>query len=144
MIKRSPNLTAERIELIVGIIRGWDGRLTWPGLIKAVSGKMRATYTRQALFNQERIRVAYDTYRASSNASGIDGRPVPAALKASMARVQRLELENAELRKREALLLEQFVRWSYNAASRGLSEDFLHQPLPPTNRHGNHISRRRK
>jgi hypothetical protein len=144
MIRHSPNLTPDRVDSIIEIIRAWDGRLTWPALIKAVAGKMRATYTRQALYNQERIRVAYETYRATSNASGIDGRPVPAALKASMERVQRLELENAELRKREALLLEQFVRWAYNAASRGLSEDFLNQPLPPTNRHGNRVSSPRK
>jgi hypothetical protein len=102
---------------------------------------MRSTYTRQALYNQERIRVAYETYRASSDASGIDVRPVPASLKASMERVQRLEQENAELKRREALLLEKFVRCAYKAASMGLSEDFLNQPRPPTNRHGNRISK---
>lgn len=47
-----------------------------------------------------------------------------------------------ELRNREALLLEQFVRWAYNAASRGLTEDFLNRPLPPTNRTGNVTSGR--
>lgn len=144
MIKRSPNLTADRIELIVEIIRKWDGRLTWPGLIEAVAGKMRATYTRQALYNQKRIRVAYETYRASNNILGIHERKMPVALKASIERIKRLELENAELRKREALLLEQFVRWAYNAASRGLSEDFLNQSLPPANRHGNRITRHQK
>lgn len=137
MIRRSPNLTANRIDSIVGIIRSWEGRLTWPALIKAVATQMRSTYTRQALYNQERIRVAFGIYRASSNVSGIDKRPVSATLRASMERVQRLELENAELRKREELLLEQFVRWAYNAATKGLPEEFLNRPLPPPNRHGN-------
>lgn len=141
MTNRSPNLTPDRIDAVVEIIRGWDGRLTWPALIKAVAKKLYATYTRQALYKQERIRVAYEAYRETND--GTPGaRPVPAALKASMERVQRLEQENAELKKREALLLEQFVRWAYNAASRGLSEDFLNQALPPTNRHGNSVSRR--
>lgn len=140
MTRRSPNLTTARIDFIIEIIRGWDGRLTWPALIQAVANRLRATYTRQALYNHERIRVAFETYRASNSAGGIEGRPVSAALKASMERVQRLELENAELRKREGLLLEQFVRWAYNAASRGLSEDYLNQPLPPTNRHGNRVA----
>ena len=76
MTRRSPNLTSDRIDLVVDIIRGWDGRLTWPALIQAIAKRMRATYTRQALYNQERIRIAYETYRASSNASGISGRPV--------------------------------------------------------------------
>jgi hypothetical protein len=144
MIKPSPNLTADSIDVIVETIRGWEGRLTWPTLIQAIAKRMRATYTRQALHNHERIRVAYETYRASSHASGTDGQPVSTALKASMERSQRLELENAERRTREALLLEQFVRWAYNAACRGLSEDFLNQPLPPTNRHGNRIAEPQK
>lgn len=142
MIQRSPNLTSERIDTIVEIIRGWDSRLTWPALIKAVAKKMHCTYTRQALYNQERIRVAYETYRANSNNADSDSRPIPAALKACMERVKRLEQENTELKKREALLLEQFARWAYNAASRGLPEDFLNQALPPTNRHGNPSSGR--
>lgn len=138
MIKRSPNLTPQRIDKIIDIIHGWEGRLTWPALIKAVAAKMHATYTRQALFKQERIRVAYEIYRVSKPNAAV-GKPVSAALKASMERIQRLELENAELKKREALLLEQFVRWAYNASTRGLSEVFLNQTLPPTNRHGNKV-----
>ncbi|NEX60091.1 hypothetical protein [Noviherbaspirillum galbum] len=143
MMKRSPNLTAQRIDKIIEIIHGWEGRLTWPALIKAVAAKMHATYTRQALFKQERIRVAYETYRASKP-DAVGGRPVSAALKASMERIQRLELENAGLKKREALLLEQFVRWAYNASTRGLTEAFLNQALPPTNRQGNKASRPHK
>lgn len=143
MIKRSPNLTPQRIGTIIDIIHSWEGRLTWPALIKTVAGTMHSTYTRQALFKQERIRVAYDAYRAS-NTDSAGGRPVPAAIKASLERIKRLELENAELKMREALLMEQFVRWAYNASTRGLSENFLNMALPPTNRHGNEISRTRR
>lgn len=140
MTHRAPNLTPERIDAIIEIIRGWEGRLTWPALIQAIGKRMRATYTRQALHKRERIRVAYETYRARQS-NGSCGRPLPAAVKACMERVDRLEQENAELKQRETLLLEQFVRWAYNAAARGLSEDFLNQPLPPTNRQGNPKSR---
>ena len=31
-------------------------------------------------------------------------------------------------------LLEKFARWSYNAATRGLDEEFLDQPLPRIDR----------
>jgi len=143
MTRRSPNLTQERIVAIVEIIRTWNGRLTWPGLVSEIAKKMNATYTRQALYKHESIRIAYESYR--ENASGIaHARPVPAALEASTERVKRLETENFELKKREALLLEQFVRWAYNASTRGLTEDFLNQALPPTNRHGNRASARRQ
>lgn len=143
MMRRSPNLTPERIATIVEVIRGWDGRLTWPGLIKVVSERTHATYTRQAFYKHQAIRVAYETKRENSGDTDVR-QPVSAALKASMDRVTRLETENAELRKREALLLEQFVRWAYNASTRGLTEDFLNQALPPTNRHGNPASRNRR
>jgi hypothetical protein len=100
------------------------------------------TYTRQALYKHESIRIAYEAYRENGSDTE-QGRPVPAELKASTERVKRLEMENAELRKREALLMEQFVRWAYNASTRGLTEDFLNQALPPTNRHGNRVSAKR-
>ena len=143
MSRRSPNLTPERIATIIEVIRGWEGRLTWPNVIKVVSEKTHATYTRQALFKHESIRIAFETKRENIGKTSGE-RPVPAALKASMERVQRLETENAELRSREALLLEQFVRWAYNASTRGLTDDFLNQALPPTNRRGNSISRHRR
>lgn len=135
--RRSPNLTADRVASIVEIVRAWEGRLTWPALIKAVAKKMNCTYTRQALFNQELIRVAYETYRATNSGAIGSGRPVSAALKSALDRARRLELELGEAKRREGLLLEQFVRWAYNASSRGLSSEFLNQPLPPTNRLGN-------
>jgi hypothetical protein len=142
MTHRSPNLTPEKIAVIVEIIRTWDGRLTWPGLVNEISRKMNATYTRQALYKHESIRVAYEVYR--ENSSDTDpGRPFSGALNASTERVKRLEMENAELKKREALLMEQFVRWAYNASTRGLTENFLNQALPPTNRNGNKASRKR-
>lgn len=140
MTRRSPNLTPVRVDAIVEIVRGWEGRLTWPALIDAVARKTNATYTRQALFNQERIRIAYETNRDISDNKGgstPSGRPMSATLNAAIGRIKRLEHENAELKKREALLLEQFARWAYNASTRGITDDFLNQPLPPLNRTGN-------
>jgi len=60
-----------------------------------------------------------------------------------MDRAHRLQQENAELRRREMLLLEQFHRWAYHASSRGLTQDFLDQPLPPLNRKGNRAPSRK-
>lgn len=141
MIRRSPNLTPDRVDIVIEIIRRWDGRLTWAALIKVARTRLHATYTRQALFRHDRIRIAYETYRTRAGDTP-GGRPLPAALNSCLERTKRLQQENMELRNREALLLEQFVRWAYNAASRGLTEDFLNRPLPPTNRTGNVTSGR--
>jgi len=43
------------------------------------------------------------------------------------AEIERLKAENARL-------LEQFVRWVYNANNRGVSEEVLNRPLPAVNR----------
>ena len=134
MINRSPNLSPDRLSIIVEIVRGWDGRLTWPALIDAVATRLGATYTRQALHNRAEIRAAYDAYRAIGQRHVAVSRELSPALRACVERNQRLELANAELRNREALLLEQFVRWAYNASTRGLTAEFLDQPLPRANR----------
>jgi len=144
MTRRSPNLTPARIDVIVGIIRDWEGRLTWNSLIATIMAKSHVSYTRQSLHKHHAIRIAYETHRARQALSaGASERPISASLKASSERVARLESEIAELKIRESLLVEQFVRWAYNASTRGLSEDFLNQPLPATNRHGNAVSRGR-
>lgn len=142
MKRRSPNLTPTRVDAIVTLVRGWHGRLTWPALIKAAEDRFGCTYTRQALFKHDRIRVAYETYRdaAQTATPGKPDRQMSAALRASMDRIHRLQQENAELRKREMLLLEQFHRWAYHASARGLTLEFLDQPLPPLNRRGNRAS----
>jgi hypothetical protein len=106
-----------------------------------VPNQMHCTYTRQALFNQDLIRVAYETYRASNTNATSGGRPVSAALGSALDRVNRLEVELGEAKARENLLLEQFVRWAYKASTRGLSGDFLNQPLPPTNQRGNRVNK---
>lgn len=124
------------------MVRAWEGRLTWPMLIRAAEERLGCAYTRQALFKHNPIRVAYDVYRnaAPASARGKRSRPASAALQAAMDRVRRLQQENAELRKREMLLLEQFHRWAYQASSRGLTREFLDRPLPPLNRRGNRAS----
>lgn len=131
---RSPNLSPDRLSIVVDIIRGWDGRLTWPALVDAVATRLGATYTRQALHNRAEIRAAYDAYRAIGQRPVAVSRQLSPVLRACVDRNHRLELANAELRKREAYLLEQFVRWAYNASSRGLTAEFLDQPLPRTAR----------
>lgn len=145
MKRRSPNLTPDRVEMIVEQIRSWEGRLTWPALIASIATKFHAHYTRQALFKHDRIRIAYEAHRNRQRTTERTGsrRPISATLNAALERIQRLEQENLELRTREKLLLEQFHRWAYHASTRGLTGDFLDRPLPPLNRKGNPLSSRK-
>lgn len=133
---RAPNLEDEKIELIVGILDGWTGKLTWDSLIEAIERRSHARYTRQALHKHQRIRQAFSLRkkalrRRSDEGERNDGSP---ELRAAMQRMARLEAENERLRSENDQLLEQFARWAYNAHTRGLDERFLNRALPGVNR----------
>lgn len=134
--RRSRNLDDAAISEIVGIFDRWTGPLSWQTLIEAIEELTRVRYTRQALNNHARIKLAFSLRRESLKASGVPARvnaktlEVDALLQANArlkAEVSRLEAENTGL-------LEQFVRWSYNANNRGVREEVLNRPLPDVNR----------
>jgi len=134
--RRSRNLDDAAISEIVGIVDGCMGPLSWNILIEAIDERTRVRYTRPALNNHERIKLAFCVRRESLKASRglmrVDtATPEHAALLQINARreaeIDRLKAENARL-------LEQFVRWSYNANNRGVSEEVLNRPLPAVNR----------
>jgi hypothetical protein len=52
--------------------------------------------------------------------------------------------ENQRLKAENDRLLEQFVRWAYNASTRNLDEAFLSRPLPHVDREQTAVSRRGK
>jgi hypothetical protein len=134
--RRSRNLDDAAISEIVGIVDGCAGPLTWQLLIEAIDELTRVRYTRQALNNHARIKLAFSLRRESIKATGVPIRinaatPELAVLRQVNARreveIDRLKVENSRL-------LEQFVRWSYNANNRGVGEDVLNRPLPTVNR----------
>jgi hypothetical protein len=133
--QRAKNLGDAEIKQIVEILDGWSGKLTWELLIDAIELRMHNRYTRQALHKHERIHHAFDLQK--KNLSGKAGEIKHVAspeLQAALERIARLEGENRRLESENQRLLEQFVRWAYNAHTRGLDHDFLNRSLPPVNR----------
>lgn len=133
-MSRSRNLTPGAIEQIVSILDGWSGKLTWNLLIQSVARRLRVTYTRQALHKHERIRRAFSLRKKTIFVSDEQKKAISPESQATNERIARLEGENQRLQMENDRLLEQFVRWAYNAYSRGLDEQFLSRPLPPINR----------
>ncbi|MDA8258991.1 MAG: hypothetical protein M0Z99_25715 [Betaproteobacteria bacterium] len=131
---RGKNLTDDAIEQVVRVIDSWsDKPLTWDALIDALVARLHYRYTRQALHKHERIKAAY-TQRKTALA-GADSPPRGSGqMVEATARIERLEAENQRLEAENQRLLEQFVTWAYNAHSRGLTKEFLSQPLPRVNR----------
>lgn len=58
--RRAKNLDDEAIKLVVEIMDGWSGNLSWQALIEHVQVRLLSKYTRQALHRHERIRIAFE------------------------------------------------------------------------------------
>ncbi|RJG12188.1 hypothetical protein D3879_02380 [Pseudomonas cavernicola] len=139
MIQRAKNLTDADIEVIVKVLDGWEGKLTWELLIEAIESRVYLRYTRQALFNHERIRLAFQRYKGRPSGEAEVAEHQDKALSKTVVwkkleRLKRLEAENARLLEENNRLLEQFVVWAYNAHLRGLDEASLSRPLPRVGR----------
>lgn len=123
------------IAITCEILDGWRGPLTWEGLVDAVEERFGHRYTRQALNLHVRISEAFrlrkKMLRDSPEPPPTD---TPVGVRAMQERLTRLEAENARLKGENQRLLEQFVRWSYNASLRDLDDRFLNQPLPRVDR----------
>lgn len=132
---RARNLDDKIIEQIVEILDGWTGKLSWDLYIKAISSRLRATYTRQALNNHARIKEAFAQRKKSLAGRQQDSfENKSPELQFALERIARLEAENERITRENNTLLAQFVRWAYNASTRKLDLDFLNQPIPGVNR----------
>lgn len=133
--RRAKNIDDAGIKQIVEILDGWSEKLTWELLIDAVELRMHNRYTRQTLHKHERIRNAFDLRKIALADGDATIRAVRSPeLQKALERIARLEVETKRIESENTQLLEQFVRWAYNAHTRGLDSNFLNRPLPPVNR----------
>ncbi len=134
-VQRSKNLDDQMIREIVEILDGWSDDLTWDGLVDTIDRRLGQRYTRQALHKHERIRQAFKARKmAAADVRGVVGKVADPVLQLTLDRLARVEAENERLKRESAALLEQFVRWTYNAGLKGLTLDVLNQQLPAVNR----------
>lgn len=135
MKRRPRNLNDDDVADIVSVLDGWCGKLSWELLIDALEARRFGRYTRQALHKHERIALAF-----AARKKGLKEGDSPEAgdespeLKMALERLVRAEREVERLTRENRLLLEQFVRWAYNAHGRGLGKDVLDRPLPGVQR----------
>ncbi|MBD1220833.1 hypothetical protein IDM30_19230 [Acinetobacter seifertii] len=130
------HLTDQNIQDIVEILDYWspNEKLTWERLCKAIEVQLELVPapTRQTLQKFARIKNAYDLGKKSPTALKIlksKQQKLPASLKIAQARIESLEAKNTRLEKENAMLLEQFVVWQYNAHKYGLSIAKLNEPM---------------
>lgn len=142
-MSRAKNLRDEDVARIVEVLDGWSGKLSWELLIESVEKRLFARYTRQALHKHTRIKDAFAHRKAVLAGSGERPRKTASSpeLQLALDRIERLTGENERLEAENARLLEQFVRWAYNAHTRNLDEAFLSRPLPTVDRQQTRVSR---
>ena len=127
-------LREQDIAAIVDLIRGWKkDKITWE-MICTASGKfLSGTPTRQALQAHKPIKEAYLAKRDNLKVRE-ENLSHPSSLAIAAQRINRQEATINELTRMNNILLEQFVRWQYNAYKHGLKEHQLNEPLVPIDR----------
>lgn len=128
---RAKNIADADIAEIVSILDGWSGKLGWDLLIDAIEHRHGHRYSRQALDKHERIKQAFVQRKKALSGTDGEARKVSSPeLQMALERIQRVTAENERLTKENTSLLEQFVRWAYNASLWNVGQDKLNQPLP--------------
>lgn len=133
------HLTERDIGLVVGLIDGWDGKLTWDMLCEAAAKTLESRPTRQTLNSHRRIKAAFSSKKDLLR-SGVESKR-PASLDIAGQRIKRLEHENNRLKAENATLIEQFIRWQYNAYKRGITKQVLEAPMPFIDRDSSEVNR---
>ncbi|MDF1807793.1 hypothetical protein [Hyphomonas sp.] len=119
---------------IVNIIDGMR-TVTWDSVIEEIALRLGRRYTRQALSRHVRIKQAFSGKKRSPRDGSV---PKKTAGNKSdevlllLARVEKLEATIERLNNENTALLEQFVRWSYNAHAAGVPLERLDAALPAT------------
>jgi hypothetical protein len=129
---RSPDLTTERIELILATIDEWKGKLTWEALIEAVEKSIGIAYSRFTLYEYPDIANAYALKKEAlrGNFKTEPSLPRDERVRAALQQVERLQATVDRLKSENMLLKEQFVTWALNAERKGVTMMMLNAPLP--------------
>jgi len=125
------HLTDKDILNIVYLIDEWDidHKLSWDNLCQFAEKKLSINPTRQTLQKFTRIKEAFNNKKIALK-TGKEKPKTPPSLKIAQNRIERLEEENARLKREQTALLAQFMVWQYNAYSRNISMEELNRPMP--------------
>lgn len=128
------HLTQTDVEAILSIIYAWkEEKLTWEGICEASAPVIGKNPTRQSLNANKLIKEAYSSKKSTLKVHG-PITPKPSNLTMAGERIARLQSEIESLKRKNALLLEQFVIWQYNAYKYGVKEHQLNESLPRIDR----------
>ena len=126
------HLKPDDVDRIITLIDSFEHDLNWERLVSACDTELGVTTTRQALSRKSRIKDAFNLRKKALKSSGGRYYARPNSLDLAHQRLDRIAQENERLKLENERLIERFIKWQYNAALRGVSEDMLDRPLPRT------------
>lgn len=123
------HLTEHDIRVLIDLIDAFPGKLTWDGLCDKAGEVLGFRPTRQTLNTHLTIKSAFDAKKKHLK-TGLMPSKRPASLAIAEQKIRKLESEAARLALENERLIEQFIRWQYNAQKRGVSKAMLEEHLP--------------
>jgi hypothetical protein len=125
------HLTEADVLTVVRLIEDWHYDLTWAALEKACMQALGFAPSRQTFHRHSSISIAFTEKKKSLKISQESAKvPVPISMRIAVDKIERLEQKLREAENANDMILEQFVRWQYNASLRGISRECLNAALP--------------
>lgn len=128
---RAPDLTEERIQLVLDTLDGWKGKLTWGLLIEEVQRRTGIEYSRFTFIEYPGIANAFTLRKKTLSGTWKTPPALPRdnEVRAAIERGDRYKAKAERLDQENQLLLEQFVTWAINAERKGVTMQMLNAPL---------------
>lgn len=133
---RAPDLTVERIAIVLEKLDAWNGKLTWELLLDAVQELIGFRYSRFTFAEYPEIANAFSLKKDAlrGNIPRERGEHRDERVRAALAQAERYKAKAARLEAENQILTEQFVTWANNAERKGVTLDMLNAPLPKPQR----------
>lgn len=133
-IPSAPRLSDKDIERAVTVLDGWSGKLMWDLYLSELESILGHRYTKVAMLNRARIANAWNLAKTRTRSSAKETKHGEVVLTKTMEQVSILKAKVERLEQENNQLLDQFMRWSYNAYRLGVTMDQLDANLPPIDR----------
>jgi hypothetical protein len=134
--QRAPDLTEATISVVVDVLDGWIGKLTWDLLIAEVLRRTGCEYSRFTFAEYPRIADAFAVKKKKLSGTLTRGPRTPrdGQILAALDAAERFKAKAERLERENELLLEQFQTWAVNAERYGVTIAKLNAPLALPNR----------
>lgn len=129
--QRAPDLTDERIAIVLETLDMWKGKLTWELLLDMVERNSGYRYSRFTFAEYPEIANAFSLKKDALRGAlpRVRSEPRDERVRSAIAQADRYKAKVERLEAENQLLTEQFVTWAINAERKGVTIDMLNVPL---------------